>query len=36
MTYKKYPDEETVNGYIEKKEPLIIAIPLSALPIAEG
>lgn len=27
MTYKKYPDEETVNGYIEKKEPLIIAIP---------
>lgn len=27
MTYKKYPDENTVNGYIAKKEPLIIAIP---------
>lgn len=27
MTYRKYPDEETVNGYIAKKEPLIIAIP---------
>ncbi len=27
MTYKKYPDEQTVNGYINKKEPLIIAIP---------
>lgn len=27
MTYKKYPDESTVNGYIAKKEPLIIAIP---------
>ena len=27
MTYKKYPDEKTVNEYIAKKEPLIIAIP---------
>lgn len=27
MTYKKYPDEATVNGYINKKEPLTIAIP---------
>lgn len=27
MKYKKYPDEETVNGYLKRKEPLIIAIP---------
>lgn len=27
MKYEKYPDEETVNGYIKCKEPLIIAIP---------
>ena len=27
MLYKKYPDEVTVNEYIKKKEPLIIAIP---------
>ncbi len=27
MTYKKYPDETTVNEYIKAKEPLIIAIP---------
>ena len=27
MKYEKYPDEETVNGYIKRKEPLIIAIP---------
>ena len=27
MIYKKYPDENTVNEYIKKKEPLIIAIP---------
>lgn len=26
MTYMKYPDEATVNGYIAKREPLIIAI----------
>jgi len=26
MTYKKYPDEATVNTYIKKKVPLIIAI----------
>lgn len=26
MKYRKYPDEDTVNGYIAKKEPLIIAI----------
>lgn len=26
MTYKKYPDEKTVDEYIAKKEPLIIAI----------
>lgn len=26
MTYKKYPDEATVDAYIAKKEPLIIAI----------
>lgn len=27
MLYKKYPNETTVNEYIKKKEPLIIAIP---------
>lgn len=27
MTYRKYPDEKTVNEYIAKKDPLIIAIP---------
>lgn len=27
MKYKKYPDEETVNGYLKRKEPLSIAIP---------
>lgn len=27
MTYKKYPDESTVNEHIRKKDPLIIAIP---------
>lgn len=27
MTYKKYPDENTVNGYIKAKEPIIFAIP---------
>ncbi len=27
MNYRKYPDEKTVNEYIAKKEPLIIAIP---------
>lgn len=27
MEYRKYPDEETVNDYIRRKEPLIIAIP---------
>ncbi len=27
MTYKKYPDENTVNEHIRKKDPLIIAIP---------
>lgn len=27
MTYKKYPDEATVNEYIAKREPLIIAVP---------
>ena len=27
MEFRKYPDEETVNEYIKKKEPLIIAIP---------
>ncbi|MCM1055289.1 MAG: hypothetical protein NC394_07180 [Bacteroides sp.] len=27
MTYKKYPDDETVDLHIAKKEPLIIAIP---------
>lgn len=27
MTYKKYPDEITVNEYIRKKEPLILAVP---------
>lgn len=27
MTYKKYPDEITVNNYILKKEPLILAVP---------
>lgn len=26
MTYRKYPDEKTVNEYIAKKEPLIFAI----------
>lgn len=27
MEYRKYPDDETVNDYIKRKEPLIIAIP---------
>lgn len=27
MVFKKYPDEKTVDEYIKKKEPLIIAIP---------
>lgn len=27
MEYRKYPDDETVNEYIKRKEPLIIAIP---------
>lgn len=27
MTYRKYPDEETVNAHIKRHEPLIIAIP---------
>lgn len=26
MTYRKYPDEKTVNEYIAKKEPLTFAI----------
>lgn len=26
MTYRKYPDDATVDGYIAKKEPLLIAI----------
>lgn len=27
MTYRKYPDEETVDAHIKRGEPLIIAIP---------
>ncbi|MCM1165016.1 MAG: hypothetical protein NC299_11410 [Lachnospiraceae bacterium] len=27
MIYGKYPDEETVNEHIKRKEPLIIAVP---------
>ena len=27
MDFKKYPDEKTVNEYLRKKEPLLIAIP---------
>lgn len=27
MVFKKYPDDETVDGYIRAKEPVIFAIP---------
>ena len=32
MTYRKYPDEKTVNEYIAKKEPLTFAISSIGVP----
>lgn len=32
MTYRKYPDEKTVNEYIAKKEPLTFAISSMGVP----